>query len=99
MELLQDENISVENLFVDGGMVNNKTFCQLLSNVLEKDISPPKNIESTALGAAVIAQLGSGSSLDSLKTNIDKSFQPEKGKVAALNKDFQDWKSYIQKSF
>ena len=98
LELLEDENICVENLFVDGGMVNNKTFCQLLSNVLEKDISLPKNIESTALGAAVIAQLGSGSSLDSLKTNIDKSFQPESGKVAALNKDFQDWKSYIQKS-
>ena len=98
LELLEDENINVENLFVDGGMVNNKTFCQLLSNVLEKDISLPKNIESTALGAAVIAQLGSGSSLDSLKTNIDKSFQPESGKVAALNKDFQDWKSYIQKS-
>jgi glycerol kinase len=36
------------------GMTANKTFCQLLSNTLQKNISKPENIESTALGACIV---------------------------------------------
>ena len=32
-------NIKINSLLVDGGMTANKTFCQLLSNTLQKNIS------------------------------------------------------------
>jgi glycerol kinase len=35
-DLLMKNNIKINSLLVDGGMTANKTFCQLLSNTLQK---------------------------------------------------------------
>ena len=45
---------------VDGGMINNSTFVQSLSNILQIKIICPKDNETTALGAAYLAGLSCG---------------------------------------
>ena len=55
-------------------MTSNSTFCQLLSDSLEVDISKPSNIESTALGACVVSQISGGVALADIKNKLDKKF-------------------------
>jgi glycerol kinase len=63
-ELLQQNNIEISSLLIDGGMTANSAFCEMLSCVLQENILKPANIESTALGACVVAQIGEGESID-----------------------------------
>jgi glycerol kinase len=49
-----------EFLRVDGGMVANNWFTQFLADLLGAPVDRPKNIETTAMGAAFLAGLGSG---------------------------------------
>ena len=53
-----DGNISV--LQVDGGAVANSFLMQFQADILQINIDRPKNIESTALGAGMLAGLGVG---------------------------------------
>lgn len=68
-------------LRVDGGMVNNNWFAQFLANCLNVEIERPKIVETTALGATIMAGIGSGvySGLDDVKKiwQLDKKFEPE----------------------
>ena len=68
LDALEKDGVSVSSLKVDGGMVQNKRFLQLLSNILSTDIKKPDQIESTAVGAFKIALLGSGiKNIDEIK--------------------------------
>ena len=89
--------LSVE-LNVDGGMIANNTFCQLLANTLDKKIISPKNIESTALGACIVAMIGSGDERDFNNTETEKTFIASEAGVAQLHEKYQIWKDYINKS-
>mgnify|MGYP000002566344 FL=1 len=89
--------LSVE-LNVDGGMIANNTFCQLLANTLDKKIISPKNIESTALGACIVAMIGSGDERDFNNAETEKTFIASEAGVAQLHEKYQIWKDYINKS-
>ena len=89
--------LSVE-LNVDGGMIANNTFCQLLANTLDKKIISPKNIESTALGACIVAMIGSGDERDFNNTETEKTFIASEAGVTQLHEKYQIWKDYINKS-
>jgi glycerol kinase len=45
---------------VDGGMAANDWFCQFLADVLEARVERPRELETTALGAAFLAGLATG---------------------------------------
>jgi glycerol kinase len=45
---------------VDGGMAANDWFCQFLADMLETVVERPAFLETTALGAAVLAGMGTG---------------------------------------
>ena len=47
-------------LRVDGGMAANEWFCQFLADVLDVPVERPAVLETTALGAAMLAGLGTG---------------------------------------
>lgn len=47
-------------LRIDGGMAQNAWFAQFLADVLETPVEVPASHETTALGAAVLAGIGSG---------------------------------------
>jgi len=50
----------VDCLRVDGGMVVNDALCQFLADILDIPVQRPKNVETTALGAAMLAGVGYG---------------------------------------
>ena len=55
-----DDGITPSVIRVDGGMVANDWFLQFLADILGLTVERPKNAESTILGAAWLAGLGSG---------------------------------------
>ena len=76
----KDSNVDNQVVRVDGGMVANNWLLQFLSDILSVNIERPKIIETTALGAAMLAGLGVGlyESLDDTAAawQLDRSFSP-----------------------
>ena len=86
----------ITSLKIDGGMSKNNYFAQILANTIKKDICRPKNIETTALGAAYLAALGSGFATKSEITNFwqsDKDFKPKE----SLDKKFAEWQELLRR--
>ena len=94
-DLLTKNNININSLLVDGGMTANKTFCQLLSNTLQKNISKPENIESTALGACIVSQISEGLSIEDVKPRLENIYKPDESSEDFYNSDYSCWKEYI----
>ncbi len=95
-DLLMKNNIKINSLLVDGGMTANKTFCQLLSNTLQKNISKPENIESTALGACIVSQIAEGLSIEDVKPRLENIYKPDGSSEDFYNSDYSSWKEYIE---
>ena len=55
-----DDGVPVRVLRVDGGMVGNDWFCQFLADVTDLEVARPVNIETTAVGAGLLASVGAG---------------------------------------
>lgn len=60
VEQMEREGTSVNDLRVDGGMTHNELFLQIQADVLNIPVTRPTSIETTSLGAAYLAMLGSG---------------------------------------
>ncbi len=56
----RDSNIKISEIKVDGGMVNNNSFLQSLSDITQIKIIRPENIETTSLGVAFLIGLQAG---------------------------------------
>ncbi len=90
----------IQNLRVDGGACENNLLMQLQADYLGTSVLRPKQLESTAMGAAFLAGLGVGlwKNLEEIqKLNpVEKEFKPDmtKQKRAARIKT---WKKNIQK--
>lgn len=56
--MVADSGLLLQELYVDGGMVANDLLMQLQSDVLQSAVVRPREIETTALGAAFAAGLG-----------------------------------------
>jgi glycerol kinase len=97
-DLLMKNNIKINSLLVDGGMTANKTFCQLLSNTLKQNISKPENIESTALGACIVSQIGTGLSIEDVKPRLENIYKPDASYEDFYNSDYSSWKGYIERT-
>ena len=98
VEALEHDGVSVSALKVDGGMVKNKKFLQLLSNTLSTNIKKPDQIESTAVGAFKIALLGSGiKDIDEIQ-KIGSYDEVKSQQSLKLNDDYQIWKEYLAKN-
>lgn len=85
-------------LRVDGGMVNNSWMVQNLANILDVPINRPEFIETTALGAAMLAAVGAGiyDDLESASAMIGKthSFTSDMND-ADRNKLLAGWQSAV----
>ena len=57
---MSDDGLRPSTIRVDGGMVGNNWFLQFLADMLGRTVERPANIESTAVGAAVVAGLQCG---------------------------------------
>ena len=78
-----EAGLSVPSLQVDGGASANDLLCQLQADQLGVPVQRPKVLETTALGAAFLAGLGTGvwSSRDELVDTwqLDRRFEPTAG--------------------
>lgn len=66
LRAMHEDGAEVSSLRVDGGMVVNQWFCQFLADIIDREVQRPAVTETTALGAAMLAALGSGE-LDSIE--------------------------------
>jgi glycerol kinase len=87
-----------EALRVDGGMVVNDLFCQWLANLTGRPIERPRVVETTALGAAYLAGLGSKvyGSLEEVASawQCERRFEPQ---ISADERDakYAGWKEAV----
>ena len=96
LDAMQSDGGKISSIKVDGGMSNNSFFSQLLADTLKTEIYRPKDIETTALGAAYLAAIGSGfAKKEDLKEfwKIDKKFLPKND----LDRKFETWQEYLKK--
>lgn len=98
--LKHDYPHSLKEMKVDGGMVNNQVFLQMLANFLNMNIMKSSCVEATAFGAFLLAALQHGAF-----SNLENAVQLCQSQ-AAVNPDdtfnqaehqYQNWLEHIEK--
>ena len=88
-------------LRVDGGAAENDFLCQLQADQVGRAVERPEIVETTALGAAFLAGLGTGvwGSTDDLRDTwaLDRRFEPG-GDRAALDASYARWTDAVERS-
>ncbi|RJP34208.1 MAG: glycerol kinase [Candidatus Omnitrophota bacterium] len=77
----EDSGIPINELRVDGGASGNNLLMQIQADLLRAPVIRPKNVETTALGAAYLAGLATGfwNNRDSIRQawQVDRTFEPQ----------------------
>ena len=89
--MVQDSSKPIQQLRVDGGAAANNLLLQLQADILNASVVRAKNLESTGLGAGLLAGLGSGiwssqEELRSLNPEAER-FEPKTNRSA----DYSRW--------
>jgi glycerol kinase len=96
-----DAGVPVRTLRVDGGAVANDLLCQIQADVLDVAVERPRVIETTGLGAAFLAGLGTGvwPSLDAVAgcLAVDRTFTPRLG-PAARAAGYAGWRRAVERA-
>lgn len=96
----KDSGIELKSLNVDGGASANNFLMQFQADLLNVEVNRPKNIETTALGAAFLAGLAVKFwSIDEIieQREIEKTFHPLMNDDKR-NKLYAGWKKAIEKA-
>jgi len=98
--MVEDADIDLSSLRVDGGAVKNNFLCQLQSNIIGTEIVRPVVDETTALGSAYAAGLAVGywDTLDELRDNwqVDRRFPVDED--ADIEVNYDRWKDAVERS-
>lgn len=96
--MIEDAHLKLNSLKVDGGASANSLLMQFQSDILQCEISLPKNVETTASGAGYMAGLGTGfyKNKEEILQNhkISKTFLPKISKKDA-DKLYSGWKQAV----
>ena len=100
IDIMIDEcDLGIKELRVDGGVSKNNFVMQLQADLLNVKVSRPKNMESTALGAAISAGLKTGiwnfEDLEKLR-KVDREFLPINNE--SLIDKYMKWKKAVERS-
>jgi glycerol kinase len=94
-----EANIQLPRLAVDGGAAANDLLCELQATQLGVAVERPKVLETTGLGAAFLAGLGTGvwDSTDELRATwaLDRRFEPAAERDEAA---YERWRSAVERS-
>jgi len=99
---LAADGCAIQALRIDGGMVQNDWLCQFLADLLDVSVERPRVIETTALGAAMLAGVGAGL-YDSLQAAgeycvaSEKQFAPAMG-AAKREKLLAGWEQAVRRT-
>ena len=101
LETMTAGGTHLATLRVDGGASANDLLCQLQADQLGVPVERPRLVETTALGAAFLAGLGTGvwSSTEDLRHTwqLDRSFAPSEDRSAA-DAAHARWKDAVERS-
>ena len=97
--MIDDSKIELKKLYVDGGASANNFLLQFQADILNVDVVRPKNVETTALGAAYLAGLATGfvekQQIPQMK-EIDRTFKP--GITEEQREElYKGWKKAIER--
>ena len=97
-DALKMDGIEINGLSIDGGMAANSSFCQLLADFLGQEVQVPSSLESTAIGAAITAGLGSNFfSIDDLKAQQPKNSTTYEPRDDIFDpNDLVEWKKFLR---
>ena len=97
-DALKIDGVEINGLSIDGGMVANSSFCQLLADFLGQEVQVPSSLESTAIGAAITAGLGSNFfCIDDLKAQQSKNSTTYKPRDGIFDpRDLVEWKKFLR---
>ncbi len=99
VDCLEQSEINVKSLSVDGGMATNKTFVSHIANILNIPIQVPKNTESTAKGVACLAGITAGlMNIDLLEKQEKKVCNPDTNLNKIMEDDYRLWKQLINEN-
>ena len=98
LEAMSKDGVAPQTLRVDGGMSRNDWLLQFMADILRIEVVRPKNVETTVLGAAILAAVGLGefSSLDEAAAlwRLDRNFTP-KMPVGERDQRLAAWKQAV----
>ena len=96
--MTRDAGIPLPELSVDGGAAANDLLCELQASQLQVPVRRPQVAETTALGAAFLAGLatGSWSSTDELRDTwrLDRRFEPS----PRNDSDYDQWQDAVRRA-
>lgn len=99
--MMNDSGIVLKDLRVDGGASVSDIMMQIQADMTGVNVNRPKNVETTALGAAYCAGLATGvwENLEEIEKNraVDKIFIPSM-EISVRNKKYSDWKRAVERS-
>ncbi|MCD6640562.1 MAG: glycerol kinase GlpK [Nocardioides sp.] len=91
----------LSTLRVDGGAAANDLLCQVQADQVGRPVERPEIVETTALGAAFLAGLGTGAwdSTDALRETwaLERRFEPT-GERSRLDAAYRRWSSAVERS-
>lgn len=99
--MMNDSGIVLKDLRVDGGASVSNIMMQIQADMTGVNVNRPKNVETTALGAAYCAGLATGvwDSLEEIEANraVDRIFVPSM-EISKRNQKYSDWKRAVERS-
>lgn len=94
----EDSHLALALLRVDGGMAVNQWFLQFLTDQCQLLVQKPKDIETTARGAAILAAIGLGiyNSFADLGSawDVEQEFKPHRT-LNQVDRDYEGWKKAL----
>ena len=100
-QMVTESNVPISHLKVDGGACANDFLMQFQADILNVTIERPKNVDSTALGAAMLAGIGSGlwqaDALPSQLIELETRFEPQMNETER-QQNCQGWQKAIEKT-
>ena len=99
--MMKDSDIILKDLRVDGGASVSDIMMQMQADMTGVNVNRPKNVETTALGAAYCAGLATGVWRDTAEIEanrqVDKIFVPSM-EEGLRNRKYTDWKRAVERS-
>jgi glycerol kinase len=96
-----ESGLKIADLRVDGGAAVNNFLCRFQADILGIPVLRPRTVETTALGAAYLAGLGSGfwKSTDEIRRfwSLDRRFGPAMKRPRA-EQLYQGWRAAVRKT-
>ena len=99
--MVKDSGIKIKTVKVDGGASANNYLCQFQADILGVTVSRPRNVETTAMGAAFLAGLAVGvwKNTDQIKSywQEERSFKLSQSQEK-VDKCLRGWKKAVKRA-